>query len=123
MRSTLWYIKIGSLTPASCGGRALAQVPEVDVLEKPGIGRERGCDQPDAAVEEAAVHDVLAHEAPQRAGHQVQERGPAAARVQVLRSPARVDDDLLKLVRQVAVGEMADRAAQRAGLGDRLEAF
>src|SRR3989441_13075823 len=97
----------------SRGRRLLSQVPEVGVLEEARVRREDGGDDTDAAVEKAARQDVVAREAPQRPGGQVPGRGPATARVQVLGSPAGVQDDLLEMVRQVAVRGEIGRASCR----------
>src|SRR2546426_10342630 len=121
MRSTAWYIRIGSLMPASSGGRTLAQVPEIDVLEKGRIRREHGGDESEATVEEAPEQHVLAHEAPARSCDEVPQRRVATARVQILRSPPRVCTDLLKVMAQVAIGYVPDGSGQRAGAGNGLE--
>src|SRR5437867_3512491 len=107
----------------SRGGRPRSQVPEVGVLEESRVRRDDGGDDTAAAVEPAARHDVVARESPQRPGGQVPGGGAAAARVQVLGSPAGVQDDLLEMVRQVAVRGVADTATELARIGNALEVF
>src|SRR5216117_2325039 len=107
----------------SRGRRPRSQVPEVGVLEESRVRREDGGDDTDAAVEKATRQDVVARESPQRPGGQVPGRGAAAARVQVLGSPAGVQDDLLEMVRQVAVRGVADTATELARIGNALEVF
>src|SRR5436309_14013345 len=107
----------------SRGGRPRFQGPEVGVLEESRVRREDGGDDTAAAVEPAARHDVVARESPQRPGGQVPGGGAAAARVQVLGSPAGVQDDLLEMVRQVAVRGVADTATELARIGNALEVF
>src|SRR5256885_5847342 len=94
----------------SRGRRPRSQVPEVGVLEESRVRREDGGDDTDAAVEKATRQDVVARESPQRPGGQVPGGGAAAARVQVLGSPAGVQDDLLEMVRQIAVRGVAGTA-------------
>src|SRR5207245_5686147 len=112
------------LMPGARGDRARRppdQVPEVVIPEESRVRREDGGDDTDAAVEPAARHDVVAHEAPQRPGGQVPGGGAAAARVQVLGSPAGVQDDLLEMVCQIAVRGVADTATELGRIGNALE--
>src|SRR5207244_11020712 len=109
--------------PRSRGGGVLSRIPQVGVLEERGVRRQGGGDEADAAVEKAARREVVANEPPQGPGTEVPGRGPAAAGVQLLGAPAGVEDDLLEMVRQVAVWCVADAAAQLARIGNGLEVF
>src|SRR3989442_8949752 len=105
----------------SRGRRPRSQVPEVGVLEESRVRREDGGDDTDAAVEKATRQDVVARESPQRPGGQVPGGGAAAARVQVLGSPAGVQDDLLEMGRQIAVRGGAGTATEPARIGNAPE--
>src|SRR3989454_812080 len=107
----------------SRGRRPRSQVPEVRGLEESRVRGEDGGDDTAAAVEKATRQDVVARESPQRPGGQVPGGGAAAARVQVLGSPAGVQDDLLEMVRQIAVRGVADTATELARIGNALEGF
>src|SRR2546425_10612549 len=97
----------------SRGRRPPSRAPEVRFLEESRVRREDGGADTDAAVEKATRQDVVARESPQRPGGQVPGGGAAAARVQVLGSPAGVQDDLLEMVRQIAVRGEIGRASCR----------
>src|SRR5437867_8653665 len=100
-----------------------AHLPKKGVLDEARVRGQGGREEPVRAVEPARVDDVVANEAPRRTKRQLPQRRPAAARVQLLSAPARVNDHFFEMVPQVPIRNVPERGAKAAGIGSRLEAL